>query len=312
MLRQDVVQQAVEIPSAAIAARPERSIADSLRAYVALTKPRIISLLLVTTVPAMMLAEGGMPSFVLIATTLIGGTLAAAGANAINCYLDRDIDSVMARTRGRPLPAGSVEPGRALLFGISLGLIAFEVLAIGANLLAAALAMFALAFYVFVYTMWLKRTTDQNIVIGGAAGAIPPLVGWAAVTGTLGWTPLLLFLIIFLWTPPHFWALALRYRGDYAKAAVPMMPVVRGERETVRQIIAYSFVLVACSLVLIPVASMGWVYAVSALALGAGFIMLALRLWPAAAPRASRSLFLYSLIYLAALFVLAGADVLIV
>jgi protoheme IX farnesyltransferase len=312
VLRQDIVQQAVDVQAAVAVTRPERSIADSVRAYVALTKPRIISLLLITTVPAMMLAQGGVPSPLLILTTLIGGTLAAAGANAINCYLDRDIDGVMARTKERPLPSGTVEPGRALLFGISLGLIAFEVLAIGANLLAAALAMFALVFYVFVYTMWLKRSTDQNIVIGGAAGAMPPLVGWAAVTGELAWTPLLLFLIIFLWTPPHFWALALRYRADYAKASVPMMPVVRGDRETVRQIIAYSLVLVACTFALVPVGGMGGLYTAAALLLGGVFIVLAVLLWSDPMPRRSRALFLYSLVYLAALFMAMGADVLVI
>ncbi len=211
MLRQDVVQPALELPKTA-AQRSDRGLLAAAGAYLSLTKPRIISLLLVTTVPTMMIAQGGMPSLWLVLLTLLGGTLAAGGANAINCFLDRDIDGIMSRTRERVLPTGSVEPERALAFGISLGVLAFVVLALGANLLSAALAITALAFYVFVYTIWLKRSSTQNIVIGGAAGAMPPLVGWAAVTGGLGWPALVLFAIVFLWTPPHFWALALRYR----------------------------------------------------------------------------------------------------
>ena len=280
----------------------------TVRDYISLTKPRIISLLLVTTVPAMVMAEGGMPSLWLIVLTLVGGTLSAAGANAINCYLDRDIDGVMHRTRGRVLPAGTVEPERALLFGIALGLAGFQVLAMGANLLSAFLAMAALLFYVFVYTLWLKRSSVQNIVIGGAAGAMPPVIGWAAVTGSLGWAPLLLFGIIFVWTPPHFWALALRYRNDYARASVPMLPVVRGEKETKRQIVLYSFVLVAVTLLVVPFGGGGGFYRGSALALGIGFIALALRLWRDASPRASIELFLYSLAYLGLLFVSMGVD----
>jgi protoheme IX farnesyltransferase len=282
-----------------------------LGAYVSLTKPRIISLLLVTTLPAMILAEGGMPSGWLVLFTLAGGTLAAGGANAINCYLDRDIDQVMLRTRERPLPAGIVSPSEALLFGLALGAAGFAVLAAGANLLAASLATGALAFYVFIYTIWLKRSSPQNIVIGGAAGGVPPLAGWAAVTGGLDWTPLVLFAIVFVWTPPHFWALALRYRGDYARAGVPMLPVVRGVAATKRQIALYSVVLVAVSLALVPVAGMGLLYLASALALGGPFLYLAYRVWREDGSQPSRALFLYSIAYLALLFVAVGVDGLI-
>ena len=292
--------------AAAIQAR--RSFLDTARAYLSLTKPRIISLLLVTTVPTMIVANGGIPTLTLIALTLLGGTLAAAGANTINCYIDRDIDRVMIRTQGRPLAAGTIEPERALLFGLVLGAASFAILAPFVNLLSAGLALGALAFYVFVYTIWLKRSTVQNIVIGGAAGAMPPLVGWAAVTGSLGWPALLLFGIIFLWTPPHFWALAMRYRNDYARAGVPMLPVVRGEQETARQIVLYSVLLFAASLLLIPVASMGLLYAVVSLALGGWFIWLAVRLYRERTPASCLALFLYSLAYLALLYVAMGVD----
>ncbi len=309
MLRQEAIPQTLELPVAVVRRRGQ--LLDTVRAYISLTKPRIISLLLVTTVPAMIVAKHGMPSLWLIVLTLAGGTLAAGGANTINCYLDRDIDGIMARTRKRPLPAGTISPESALLFGVALGCAAFSILAIGVNLLAAALAMAALAFYVLVYTVWLKRSSAQNIVIGGAAGAIPPLVGWAAVRGSLDWTALVLFGIIFLWTPPHFWALALRYRSDYAKAGVPMLPVVRGEAETNRQIVLYSVVLVAASLALVPVAGMGWLYIASAVMLGGGFLWLAIRQWRESRPSTSWALFVYSLAYLALLFISMGADQLV-
>jgi heme o synthase len=296
-----------ELPSVAT----RLTLSETVRAYLSLTKPRIISLLLVTTVPTMIVANGGMPSFMLIALTLVGGTLAAAGANAINCYIDRDIDRIMIRTRGRPLAAGTIEPERALLFGLALGAASFVILALWVNLLSAGLALGALAFYVFVYTIWLKRSTTQNIVIGGAAGAMPPLVGWAAVTGSLGWPTLLLFGIVFLWTPPHFWALAMRYRNDYARAGVPMLPVVRGEEETARQIVLYSVLLLAASLLLVPIASMGAFYFASALALGGWFCWLAVRLYRERTPKSCRALFLYSLAYLALLYVAMGVDQLI-
>lgn len=310
MLRQDAVQQPVEVPQAVVAA-PARSLRAIASDYLALTKPRIVGLLLITTVPAMIMAHGGWPSVWLVVLTLAGGTLSAAGANAINCYVDRDIDGLMARTRNRPLPDGRIEPQLALIFGIALGIAGFVVLAATVNFASALLATAALAFYVFVYTIWLKRSTTQNIVIGGAAGAMPPLIGWAAVTGGLDWPVVVLFGIVFLWTPPHFWAIALRYQTDYERASVPMLPVVSGAAETGRQMLLYSFALVATSLLLWPVAGTGWLYPVVALVLGAGFISFAYRVWRVPDERTSMALFLYSLPYLAILFVAAGVDQLI-
>jgi protoheme IX farnesyltransferase len=282
---------------------------DTLRAYIALTKPRIIELLLVTTVPTMVLAHGGIPHWWLMTAVVLGGTLAAGGANAINMYVDRDIDDVMRRTRHRPLPRHAVTPDRALAFGIGLSVVAFAFLALTVNLLSAVLALSATAFYVFVYTMWLKRTTPQNIVIGGAAGCVPVLVAWAAVTGEVGLPALVLFAIVFYWTPPHFWALALRYRGDYAAARVPMLPVVRGEVETARQIVLYTIALIAVSLLLLPAAGMGWIYLVAAVVLGGLFLLQALRLRADAADgRAAIKLFRYSISYLTLLFAAVAAD----
>jgi protoheme IX farnesyltransferase len=287
-----------------------RSAAETITAYLHLTKPRIIVLLLITTVPAMMLAAGGWPGSGLVAATLLGGSLAAGGANAINCYVDRDIDARMTRTARRPVPSGRISPAHALEFGCGLGIVAFAWLWATVNLLSAALAMAALLFYVFVYTLGLKRTTPQNIVIGGAAGAVPVLVGWTAVTGSLGLAPLVMFAIIFFWTPPHFWALAVRLRSDYARAGVPMLPVVAGARETQRQILAYSFVLVGVTLALYPAGRMGAVYLGSALVLGAWFIRLAVALWRTGSQRAARALFRYSISYLALLFAAVAADTL--
>ncbi len=289
---------------------------DTVRAYVALTKPRIIELLLVTTVPAMVLAQRGIPSVGLIFWTLAGGALAAGSANAINCYLDRDIDLLMARTRRRPLPAHEVEPERAVVFGIVLGVISFVVLAWFVNLLSAFLALLAIGFYVVVYTIMLKRTTPQNIVIGGAAGALPPVIGWAAVTGGVEVPALILFALVFYWTPPHFWALSLRIRRDYAAAGVPMLPVVRGIAETSRQIVLYSVLMVAISLVLWAVARMGWVYLGSALVLGAVFLRQAWTLWrQGSAPEASTAqairLYRYSISYLSLLFLAVAVDAVI-
>jgi heme o synthase len=283
-----------------------------VRAYVALTKPRIIELLLVTTVPTMVLAAGGLPSPWLMAAVVLGGTLAAGGANAINMYVDRDIDDVMRRTRHRPLPRHAVTPDRALAFGIGLTVAAFAFLTLTVNLLSALLALSATAFYVFVYTMWLKRSTPQNIVIGGAAGCVPVLVAWAAVTGEVGLPALVLFAIVFYWTPPHFWALALRYRGDYAAAQVPMLPVVRGEAETARQIVLYTIALIAVSLLLLPAAGMGWIYLVAAVVLGALFLLSALRLRADASDgRAAIRLFRYSISYLTLLFAAVAIDALV-
>jgi len=285
---------------------------DTVRAYIALTKPRIIELLLVTTVPTMVLAERGIPSIWLMAAVVVGGTLAAGGANAINMYVDRDIDDLMRRTRHRPLPRHAVHPAGALWFGIGLSVAAFAFLTLTVNLLSALLAMSAIGFYVFVYTMWLKRTTPHNIVIGGAAGCVPVLVAWAAVTGEVGLPALVLFAVVFYWTPPHFWALALRYRGDYAAASVPMLPVVRGEVETARQIVLYTIALIAVSLLLLPAAGMGWVYLVAAVVLGAFFLLQALRLRAdAGSGRAAISLFRYSITYLTLLFGAVAADALL-
>ena len=298
-------------PEAAEGEAPASSARGRITAYYRLTKPEIIFLLLVTTVPAMLLAGHGVPPLGLVLATLVGGALAAGSANAINQYLDRDIDEIMKRTRRRPLPSSTVTPEHALRFGFVLGAISFFFLAITVNVLAAELALSAIAFYVFVYTMWLKRSTTQNIVIGGAAGAVPALVGWAAVTGSLAAPAWVLFAIIFVWTPPHFWALALRYQGDYAAAGVPMLPVVKGEDETRRQIFLYSLVLFGTTLVLVPVAHMGPVYLVTALALGGTFVYRALRLWNTGDPGRSWGLFKFSIWYLAALFGAVAVDALI-
>ncbi len=279
-----------------------RGLAARVAAYVALTKPRIIELLLVTTVPSMIVAAGGFPSLELILLTLLGGTLSAGGANAINCYLDRDIDELMPRTRKRPLPTHKVKPRNALIFGIALGALAMALLWVTVNPLAASLSTAALLFYVFVYTIGMKRSTPQNIVIGGAAGAMPALVGWAAVTGTVELPALALFGIIFYWTPPHFWALAMRYEKDYAKAGVPMMPVVYGRQETTRHILLYSILLLAMCLAFFAVAKMGLVYLVAALVLNGVFIGWAFKLWRNPNPKSAWGLFRFSIYYLALLF----------
>ncbi len=299
-----------------------RKATDRIRAYVALTKPRIIELLLVTTVPAMVLATRWVPGIDWgdwgwrVFWTLIGGTLAAGSANAINCYLDRDIDSLMARTRRRPLPAHQVEPENAVIFGVVLGVISFVLMAWTINLLAAFLTLLAIAFYVVVYTMLLKRSTPQNIVIGGAAGALPPVIGWAAVTGDVGIPALILFALVFYWTPPHFWALSLRIRKDYAAAGVPMLPVVRGIPETTRQIALYTLLMVAISLVLWPVARMGLIYLGAAVGLGAVFIWQAYALWrqgssEEASTQGAIRLYRYSISYLSLLFVAIAVDAVI-
>jgi protoheme IX farnesyltransferase len=276
--------------------------------YVSLAKPRIIPLLLITALGGMMMARRGWPSTGLVVLTLLGGAMAAAGAAAINCWIDRDIDRSMTRTRHRPLPDGRIAPGHALLFGIGLGLAAFLLLAFWVNVLAATLAISGLLFYVFVYSLWLKRATTQNIVIGGAAGAVPPLVGWAAVTNSLDLTAVYLFAIIFLWTPPHFWALALRLRHDYARAHVPMLPVVRGDLVTRRQILLYTIVLVTLSLLIVLSGALGRLYLVGALLLGGGFVGLAIINLRGRRLRWSRWLFDYSIAYLALLFGVMVAD----
>ncbi|MGH8928064.1 MAG: heme o synthase [Acidimicrobiia bacterium] len=282
---------------------------DRVGAYVALTKPRIIELLLVTTVPAMVLAARGWPDTWLMMATLVGGTLSAAGANTLNCYLDRDIDEVMSRTSRRPLPRHRVTPRAALVFGVALGALGFLTLAVAVNLAAAVISTTALLFYVLVYTGWLKRTTDQNIVIGGAAGASPALVGWAAVTGSIGLPAWVLFAVIFYWTPPHFWALALRYQTDYSRASVPMMPVVRGPKATTRQMMLYAGLTVLASLLLVPVAGMGWIYLLAAVSLGGWFVW---QTWLVHLD-SSRAmvLFSYSTRYLGFLFASVLVDVLV-
>jgi len=246
--------------------------------YVALTKPRIIELLLVTTVPTMIVAEKGMPPLWLIVCTVLGGTLAAGGANAMNMVVDRDIDRLMERTKGRPLVTGAMTPRAALTFAVALEVVAFLFLWGTVNLLSAVLAVTACLFYVFVYTLWLKRTSSRNIVIGGAAGAVPTLIGWSSVTGTLAWPPVILFAIIFYWTPPHFWALAIRYRDDYANAEVPMLPVVESLHTTSMRILGYTLFLWALTLLFSPVAGMGHLYLGSAVVLGGIFTYYALRL----------------------------------
>lgn len=277
--------------------------------FVALAKLRVVELLLITTVPVMVLAEEGWPSTWLVIVVLLGGTLGAAGANAINMIIDRDIDAKMERTSGRPLVTGLISVREAIVFATVLEVLAFAVLWFWANLLAAVLTFGAMAFYVVVYTIWLKRTSRQNIVIGGAAGAVPVLVGWAAVRGDLDWAPLALFVLMFLWTPPHFWALAIRHADEYRAAGVPMLPVVVPLAEAVRSMILYTALLVASSLVVIPVAGMGWVYSVAAVAAGGVFLGGTVRL--AGDPSAARAMrvFAYSITYVTVLFAAVMVDV---
>jgi protoheme IX farnesyltransferase len=298
------------------------TVGDQIRAYVALTKPRIIELLLVTTVPAMVLATREVPGLPMVDWvrltfwTLVCGTLAAGSANAINQYLERDIDQRMARTRRRPLPANQVTPERAVVFGIVLGAVSVALMAWTVNVLAAFLTLLAIGFYVVIYTILLKRSTPQNIVIGGAAGALPPVIGWAAVTGNVALPALLLFLIVFYWTPPHFWALALRIRGDYAAAGVPMLPVVRGIAETSKQIGLYTILLVALTAVFAVVARMGPIYAIAAAVLGTLFLWRAFVLWrqgtsPEASTAQAIRLYRYSITYLALLFAAVALDTIV-
>ena len=268
--------------------------------YVTLTKPKVQLLLLLTTVTTMYVA--GDPSLSLVALTVLGGSLSAGGAAAVNHYWDRDIDAQMARTATRPVPSGRVAPGAALLYGIVLAALSFALLAATVNLLSALLALSGFLGYVFVYTIWLKRSTPQNIVIGGAAGAVPPLVGWAAVTGGLEPAALYLFAIVFYWTPPHFWALSLLMKDEYARVGVPMMPVVHGETETRRQIVLYTALLVVLTLLPVAFGFFDAIYAVAALALGGVFLALALRLQRRADRPAALRTYLYSLAYLALLF----------
>jgi protoheme IX farnesyltransferase len=282
-----------------------------LKAYVALTKPRIIELLLITTVPTMVVAARGLPSLVLIVTTVVGGTLAAGGANAINMYVDRDIDALMKRTEKRPLVTGEMTPRAALTFAIGLEIAAFVELWALVNLLSAVLAVAATLFYVFVYTLWLKRTSTNNIVIGGAAGAVPVLIGWSAVTNSLGLAPLVLFAVIFVWTPPHFWALAIKYKDDYTAASVPMLPSVASFAKVARQIVVYTVALWVASLVFVPVAGMGLIYLGAAIVLGAVFLLFALQLQREHTTARAMRLFSYSISYVTLLFGAMALDQLI-
>jgi protoheme IX farnesyltransferase len=276
--------------------------------YVDLMKPHVTVLLLGVTAAAMAIAKQGLPPLLLIIPTLLGGAMAAGSANCINCYVDRDIDQIMGRTQRRSLPSGRVEPRQALIFGIFLGAASFAILALFVNLLSALLAFSAILFYVFVYTLWLKRSTVQNIVIGGAAGAVPVLVGWAAIKNDVSLLAILLFAIIFFWTPPHFWALSLLIQKDYEKAGVPMLPVIKGEAETRRQILLYSLLLLGITLILFVMGTMSYIYLVGAILLGGGLVYLAIRLWRDQSKKWARTLFWYSNMYLAAIFAIMVLD----
>jgi len=293
-----------------VAARPSET-RSTFAAYLALTKPRIIELLLITTVPTMIVAERGWPGLWLVVATVIGGTFAAGGANAVNMYVDRDIDKIMKRTEGRPLVTGEIEPRNALIFSVALLVIAGVWLAAFVNVLSAVFALVAAAFYIFVYTLWLKRTSKQNIVIGGAAGCMPVLVGWAAVTNGIGWEPVVLFGVIFLWTPPHFWALAVKYRDDYSAANVPMMPSVDSLESTARQMLAYTVAVWALSLAFTPIASMGWIYTGVALVAGALFTFYVVKLLREPTPKRAMTVFSFSITYLSALFIAMAVDQLV-
>jgi protoheme IX farnesyltransferase len=286
----------------------------TIAAYVALTKPRVIELLLITTAPVMILAAQGIPNLWLVLGTLVGGSLSAGSANAFNCYIDRDIDRVMNRTKGRPLVTGELTDRQALVFAWVTGVGSILWLGLLVNWLAAALSLAAILFYVFIYTLVLKRRTPQNIIWGGAAGCMPVLIGWAAVTGSLSWTPVILFGIVFLWTPPHYWPLSMKYREDYASVGVPMLAVVRGRAVVGLQIVLYAWATVACSLLLIPVAPMGLIYTVVALASGAWFIYEAHRLYAAAIRDGEvrpMRVFHASITYLTLVFLAVGVDPLV-
>ncbi|PZS05463.1 MAG: protoheme IX farnesyltransferase [Pseudonocardiales bacterium] len=291
----------------------QRSPGSVVKAYLALTKPRIIELLLVTTVPTMLLAARGLPSWRIVAATLIGGMLAAGSANALNCYVDRDIDELMRRTRGRPLARHLIAPRHALAFGIALGMAATAWLALTTNVLSASLADATILFYVFVYSIGLKRRTSQNVVWGGAAGCMPVVIGWSAVTGTVSVTAAVLFLVIFFWTPPHTWALGLRYREDYAAAQIPMLPVVATADVVAGRIIVYTWLMVASSLVLWPLAT-SWLYGGAAIALGAVFLAFAYRLRAqvrSGGAICSFALFKWSNTYLSLLFLAVALDAIV-
>ena len=289
---------------------------DVFKGYIALMKLRVVELLLVTTIPPMVVAYKGIPSLSPMLATLIGGTLAAGGANAMNMVYDRDIDAVMKRTQRRPLVTGVISARDATIFAVLLEFLAYVVLQHWDNQLAGLLALSGTFFYVIVYTIWLKRRSKQNIVIGGAAGAVPVLVGWAAITNNITWAPVLLFLVIFIWTPPHFWALAVRYRDDYAAANVPMLPVVTSLRRTTLEIMVYSVIMWALTILIGPSAGLGWIYAISATVLGFMFTFYAYRLYvdahhDKADVKEAMKLFHFSITYLTALFLAMAVDVLV-
>ncbi|HET7304165.1 MAG TPA: heme o synthase [Segeticoccus sp.] len=305
---------ALEPRTSAETARPNRGPRAVVRDYVALTKPRIIELLLVTTFPVMFLAERGLPSAWLVVATLVGGTLSAGSANTLNCYFDRDIDKVMHRTERRPLVTGAITPRAALVFGVALG--AFSVLWLGllVNWLSAVLSLSAIILYVGFYTLLLKRRTTQNIVWGGVAGCMPVVIGWSAVTDTVGWPAVVLFLVVFFWTPPHYWPLSMRFKGEYEAAGVPMLPVLARDVAVARQIVWYGWATVLCTLALVPVASMGWIYLVTSVAAGVLFLVEAHRLLSRAKAGASARvlkpmrLFHYSISYLTLVFLAVAID----
>jgi protoheme IX farnesyltransferase len=293
---------------AVVEKREVKPIRQTISSYIDLMKPHVTVLLLGTTLAAMAIAQRGLPPLGLVLATLLGGAMSAGSANCINCYIDRDIDQIMGRTQRRSLPSGKVQPTRALFFGLILGVGSFLILTFFVNLLSALLATSAILFYVFVYTIWLKRTSAQNIVIGGAAGAVPVLVGWAAVTNSITLSAIWLFAIIFYWTPPHFWALSLLIQKDYEKASIPMMPVVMGEPETRKQIFLYSLLLLAVTLVLFAMGAMGYLYLAGALVLGGILVYLSVRLLRDKTKKWARTLFWYSNCYLAMIFAVMVID----
>ena len=290
---------------------PVISLKNKLFGFIALMKLRVVELLLITTVPTMVVAEEGLPSLWLIIATLFGGTLAAGGANAINMYIDRDIDKLMERTKGRPLVTGVLSSREALIFAVGIEIMAFLWLWIFVNFLSAVLAIAACFFYVFIYSLWLKRSSTSNIVIGGAAGAVPVLIGWSSVTNSLDWPPVILFLLIFLWTPPHFWALAIRYQEDYSNAKVPMLPVVVGTKVTGYRMVLYAFQVWAMSLIFVPVADMGLIYLISAISLGAIFTFFSFQVMLKPTRKSAMRLFGFSISYITMLFSLIAIDQLV-
>ena len=294
----------------AVSTRP-RSIRRTISAYVALTKPRVIELLLVTTAPVMILAAGGLPSIWLVLATLVGGALSAGSAGAFNMYIDRDIDRVMHRTQNRPLVTGEITDRAALVFAFTIGFISIAWLGLTTNWLAASLSLTAIVFYVVVYTLVLKRRTEQNIIWGGIAGCFPVLIGWTAVTGSLDWPPFILFLVVFLWTPPHYWPLSMKYRDDYAAAQVPMLAVMRDRATVGMQVVLYAWATVVASLLLIPIAPMGALYTAVALLSGGWFVIESHRLYRRAVrglEAAPMRVFHASITYLTLLFVAVGID----